>query len=176
MFTIRPEQFQVLNESWFQRWQEDLAASLRRKYPNRMPSSDLELSNSVNGWIQDAVKWGFSDPSRIEAYVEARASIEGQRALLTDRLVGYINMYHPSLAQGADVPTFATGAIAFAREHDVLEEEGITWLTLILLAAWQKTDRDLSWISTILRFPGATEEQRVLLVHQKAIERGLIQS
>ena len=176
MFQIQPETFRRLTESWTEQWIDDLVILLRKKYNDRVPTMDLELRSSIKEWIQDAVKWGLAGPVSIAAYVESRAKSEGRREPLESRLMTYFHLYHPVLINKVNLESFTPKAVAFARDHNVLEEEGITWLSLILLAGIHRGDFQIDWVASTLRTANLTEEQRVGLVHKKAAERGWLRS
>ena len=93
---------------------------------------------------------------------------------IEQRLVSYLNFYHKDLLVDIEVTDFATKATAFAQKHNIYQDEGITWLSVILLAC-KKASTEIQWIKDLLNINKAeSEETRLKLVHQQAVSLGLI--
>ena len=176
MLTIRKEQMraldQVANEAFCQR----LIGMLRAQVADRLPASQHDLEHSVKGWVADARLWGLMTEHRISGYVLSRARATGKRDPLEERLQVYLQMYRPDLTRGMDVPAFAHAVVGFAIKHRVREEEGVTWLAVILLSARTKGWCEVRWVEDILGRAGVAEEARLLEVHREAERRGWIVS
>ena len=172
---IRERQMDPLFDDWNDRWINTLVHSVRAAYPDRVPSTDAELRQSVEGWLNDARASGLKEKRSSERYVMSRAWIEGERPPLASRLRDYLATYQPHLIEGVAVDGFAKSAVAFAAENNVIEEEGVTWLAVILLSGRQKGDWDMGWVKQVLTRRGP-EENRVRAVHDEAVVRGWVRA
>jgi hypothetical protein len=172
MFTMLKEQMDVLEDASFQAFIEHLMAHLRQNHPAHLPATDELLRPMVLAWVDDARRWGIHTESLLFRYVEACAVNQGQRETLENRLLTYLQLYHPNLLAGMDGPTFVRQALDFAAQYQVKEEEGITWLAVILLSGKRHGRTDDGWIRSILKTPRLSEETRLTMLHEGALSRG----
>lgn len=175
MLTIRSEQLKVFEDTALNDFVLRMMEHLRRSFADRVPSSDERLRSSIVGWREDAQEWGLRGDPQIVRYLESRAREDGEREPLESRLPRYLRLHYENMLAGVDLDHFVKDAMAFAAQHHVREEEGITWLAVILLAGRRSHDRDDRWIQGILdQEAHSSEEARMRLVHDGAARRGWI--
>jgi hypothetical protein len=174
MLSIRKEQMRVFEKPVSEAFIARMVVHLRENFAGRVPASDEILRDSVVRWIEDARGWGLSSERHVVSYLESCAMTQGQVEPLETRLTTYLRLNYEDLLRGVDVQDFVKVSLDFARQHGVREEEGITWLTVILLAGREHLDADGDWIRTILKRTDESEEARLHHIHKGAVVRGWI--
>lgn len=169
---IRSEQMREFETRARESFLRRVVGELRAKYPERLPASDSELRISTAGWIDDARRWGFKTDASIIRYVMCCAESQGQREPIEVRLPVYLALYHQTLLEGVDLHAFVPSVIRLASKQNIREDEGIAWLSVILLAGLQRGETDTTWVGAALSQSNDEEEKRLLKVHQQAAARG----
>ena len=88
----------------------------------------------VLSWVTEAKSMGLKKDFNILKYLESCVKNRSDYHPIEQRLVSYLNFYHKDLLVDIEVTDFATKATAFAQKHNIYQDEGITWLSVILLA------------------------------------------
>jgi hypothetical protein len=172
VLVIRNDQMHVFDRSASEDFLLRTVQDVKSRYRDRLPESDAEIRESVSGWITDARRWGFMDEGAIIRYVNFCAATWGRREPIEIRLQTYLRLYHEDLAAKASLPECTSEAMRIANLGGVREEEGVAWLSVILLAGRATGDSNTKWIEQILDQPGIDEERKLQMVHQQAIGRG----
>jgi hypothetical protein len=175
MLNIRNEQLEALTKQTRIGLANELVAQLRTKLPAAVSIDEQKLKNSILAWIEDAQLLGLRCDKNIRQFVMSRAVCQGYREDLHTRLLTYLRLHHSDRLHAVNPNDFVDEALRLASKCDVKQEEGITWLAVIMLH--NPADGDLKWIEEALRQEkSGNEEQRILAVHQEAARRGWIRN
>lgn len=174
MLRLRRAQLEQLGQATNVEWTRRQARRLAELPALKGVVSEIHLRMDVAAWTEDARRWGLSSTPTIERYVETMAISQGRRQALEQRIEGFLTIYHPQLVSSVNVQKFLAPLMAFATEHRIFEDEGITWLSVIVLAGVSR-GADSGWISEALSISTGNDELRLQQLHDGAVARGWLQ-
>lgn len=174
MLKITSTQLKTLEEVSQSLFIKRVAAHLRKHHSQHLPSSESELEHSIQEWVQDARIQGLREDEPTLKYIESCAVLQGRKEPLATRLSVYLSIHHDSWIQRVDVNSFVATVIDLAAAYHIGQEEGVTWLAVIMLAGHQQPSPDFHWISSVLAKESLGEEARLHRAHEEARRRGWI--
>ena len=175
LLKISATQMHILQDVTKKQFIHRTLAHLRQNLPAHFQIPDDELEHSITEWLQDAMILGLTADTQLTKYIESCAITQGKKEPLEARIAAYLHINHSHLLSKLDdVDAFVKTALELATKNDIKQDEGVAWLTVILLAGHHCTAKDDQWLRKILASTWIDEEIRMHMVHHGAIERGWI--